>query len=125
MCILLAVLFTFQVIFSTLCVTLFPSSALSRGFRNERRSNVTKSSVNPNRLHPLQSYKHGIMNKRPSVHIKERGAIKLTKRPTNSKRIRLFGRVGRFLHCNANGTISGWLNQFSKFGEYLNSIMVT
>lgn len=123
MCVFLTVLFTFQLFLSILCVTLFPSGVLSRGFRNERKSNTTRSSSDRSsqKFQTLQPRKHATRNRRPEVHIKERGPIKLTKFPTNSKRVRLFGRVGLFLHCNANGTVSGSLNQFSKFGECLGS----
>lgn len=120
------VLFTFQVILSILCVTtLFPSNVLSRGsLRSERRSNTTARSSTDHSSHKLQTpqpRKHTPRNKRPAVHIKERGPIKLTKRPTNSKQVRLFGRVGLFLYCNSNGTVSGSLSQLSNFGEFIRS----
>lgn len=117
---LLTVVFTFQVFFSVLCVTLIPSGVQSRGFRSDKKSNITRSSADRS-SHKFQTHqprKHTLRNKRPAVHVKERGPVKLTKFPTNSKQVRLFGRVGLFLHCNANGTISGSLNQFSKFGKY-------
>ena len=119
----LAVLFTFQLFLSILCVTLFPSHVLARGLRSQRKSNTTRTSTDrssPN-FQTIQLRKNAPRNRRPEVHIKERGPIKLTKFPTNSKRVRLFGRVGLFLHCNANGTVSGSLNQLSTFGECMSS----
>ncbi|KAJ7363451.1 hypothetical protein OS493_009605 [Desmophyllum pertusum] len=112
-----------MVILSILCVTtLFPSNVLSRGsLRSERRSNTTARSSTDHSSHKLQTpqpRKHTPRNKRPAVHIKERGPIKLTKRPTNSKQVRLFGRVGLFLYCNSNGTVSGSLSQLSNFVKF-------
>ena len=119
----LTVLFTFQLFLSILCVTLIPSSVPARGLRSKRKSNTTRSSSNSTspKFQTIQTRKNAPRNRRPEVHIKERGPIKLTKFPTNSKRVRLFGRVGLFLHCNVNGTVSGSLDQLSKFGECVSS----
>ncbi|XP_078373193.1 fibroblast growth factor 1-like [Oculina patagonica] len=109
-----------MVFFSVLCVTFFPSDVQSRGFRSDKKSNITRSSEDrsSHKFHTHQPRKHTQRNKRPAVHVKERGPVKLTKFPTNSKQVRLFGRVGLFLYCNANGTVSGSLNQFSKFVKF-------
>lgn len=120
---LLAIVFTFQLLFGFLCVTLLSIGVQSRGFRSGKMSNSTRSSTADDRgshkFPTLQPRKHSLKNRRPVVHVKERGPIKLTRHPTNSKRVRLFGRVGLFLHCNANGTVSGSLNQNSRFGRYI------
>ena len=119
----LIVLFTFQLFLSILCVTLIPSSVPARGLRSKRKPNTTRSSTDRSsqKFQTVQTRKNASRNRRPEVHIKEQGPIKLTKFPTNSKRVRLFGRVGLLLHCNANGTVSGSLNQLSKFGECASS----
>ncbi|XP_020610812.1 fibroblast growth factor 1-like [Orbicella faveolata] len=111
----------FLMLFVTiLCVTLFPSNVLARGLRSERNSNTTRSSADrsSHKFQTIQPRKQAPRNRRPEVHVKERGPIKLTKFPTNSKRVRLFGRVGLFLHCNVNGTVSGSLNQLSMFVKF-------
>lgn len=123
----LAVVFTFQLLFSYLCVTLLPIGVQSRGFTGEKMSNITRSSTadrGSQKFPTPQPSKHSLKNRRPVVHVKARGPIKLTRHPTNSKRVRLFGRVGLFLHCNANGTVSGSLNQNSKFGRYIDIIIL-
>ena len=115
-----AVCLHFQQIFIVMCVTLVPDTVLSRAFRSERRNvtAVTNTERSSTKFHILQPRKRASRNKRPPVYIKEKGPVKLTKRPTNSKQVRLFGRVGLFLYVNANGSVSGSLNQHSQFGEY-------
>ena len=121
MCVFNALCLHFQLIFIVVYIAHVPDCVLSRGFNSEKR-NVTNASTesSSSKSHILQPHKHVSRNKRPAVHIKERGPVKLTKLPTNSKQVRLFGRVGLFLYVNANGTVSGSLNQRSKFGEYGN-----
>lgn len=106
---------------NVLCVTLIPSSVPARrGLRSERKSNTTRSITDrsSHKFQAIQTRKNASRNRRPEVHIKARGLINLTKSPTNSKQVRLFGRVGLFLHCNANGTVSGSLNRLSKFVKF-------
>nr|XP_058950615.1 fibroblast growth factor 1-like [Pocillopora verrucosa] len=111
--------FPFMVVLSIVCViTLFPSNVPSHDLGNERRSNETKPSFRQSSPLLPRFHKHRIKNNKPAVYTKEASPITLTQRPTNSRRIRLFGRVGLFLHCNANGTVSGSLNRHSSYVKF-------
>lgn len=109
-----------MVVLSIVCeITLFASNVLLHDLGNERRSNETKPSFSPSSTHPPRIHKHHrIKNNGPVVYIKERGPIELTQHPTNRRRIRLFGRVGLFLHCTRNGTVSGSLNRHSTYVKF-------
>ena len=109
---------SFQVLSILCAITLFPSNVPSHDLGNERRSNETKPSLRQSSSLLPRFHKHRIKNNKPAVYTKEASPITLTQRPTNSRRIRLFGRVGLFLHCNANGTVSGSLNRHSSYGKY-------
>ncbi|RMX46030.1 hypothetical protein pdam_00002079 [Pocillopora damicornis] len=109
---------SFQVLSILCAITLFPSNVPSHDLGNERRSNETKPSFRQSSPLLPRFHKHRIKNNKPAVYTKEASPITLTQRPTNSRRIRLFGRVGLFLHCNANGTVSGSLNRHSSYVKF-------
>ena len=114
-CVPSAVCFYLQSIL-ILCIAAFLSDCvLSRGVKNEKRNATSEDSES--KLHIFPPRKHSSRNKRPAIFIKERGSLNLTRSPTHYEKVRLFARVGLFLHVNANGTVSGSLNQQSEFGE--------
>ncbi|XP_067050965.1 fibroblast growth factor 1-like isoform X3 [Acropora muricata] len=109
-------------IFIVLSLSPVPSWTSSRGFRrvgeNATSTRNTDDVSGTSELQSSQLRKHTSKSKRPKVHTRDSSWVNLTKLPTNSKRIRLFGRVGLFLHVNANGTVSGSLNQNSQFVKF-------
>lgn len=111
----------FQQIFIVLSLSPIPSWTSSRGSRrvkeNANSTRDTDDILGTSELQSSQLRKQTSKSKRPKVHTRDSSWVNLTKSPTNSKRIILFGRVGLFLHVNANGTVSGSLNQNSQFGE--------
>ncbi|XP_015759177.1 PREDICTED: fibroblast growth factor 1-like isoform X1 [Acropora digitifera] len=109
-------------IFIVLSLSPIPSWTSSGGFRrvgeNATSTRNTDDVSGTSELQSSQLRKQTLKSKRPKVHARNSTWVNLTKLPTNSKRIRLFGRVGLFLHVNANGTVSGSLNQNSQFVKF-------
>lgn len=118
MCVVSVVCLNLQPSFIILCIAFVPICILSSELRSGKRNTTTVRNTQGTTIKFHVPRKHTSRNKRPAVHIKERGPVNLTRWPTNSEKVRLFGRVGLFLFVNANGTISGSLNQHSEFGEY-------
>ena len=117
MCVVSVVSLNLQPIFIISCMAFVPACILSSELRSDKRNATTARNTQGTTIKFHVPRKHATRNKRPAIHMKERGPVNLTRWPTNSEKVRLFGRVGRFLFVNANGTISGSLNQHSKFGE--------